>query len=345
MSDWSFIQHVTDYLARPGLGDQKAPTQWPSEATAIVENEYGEPEVIGKCRRSAYFRLLLDAYSFSPTYEVFKPLVDKLVQEKIEVDPYMRWIWVAGNLYEDYCVNVAKEAGVFISGQTQVYVPEVNLSGKIDLVVINPSTKLFHIVEVKSVYGFNANRVLGTPAERKKGILGTPRESHLMQLGLYQWWYANAREEFGKGLLVYGARDTGRYAEYEVTVEPVENEDGTTTDYIFYQGNSPCKTKKTNSGISIQSILNEYKQIAKSVDSGEIPDRDFDMRYDEEKLQLLFDRGQLSKRDSEQFEKRKAQIAEGKSRVVKQVEKGDWQCNYCSFRNICYNEDSSPREL
>ena len=179
MSEWSFIEHATDYLARPKLGDQKAPTQWPSEATAIVESEHGDLEVIGKCRRSAYFRLLLDAYSFSPNYEMYKPLVDQLELQKIDVDPYMRWIWVAGNLYEDFCVNIAKESGVFISGQTQIYVPEINLSGKIDLVVINPSTKLFHIIEVKSVYGFNANKVLGTPAERKRGVLGTPRESHL----------------------------------------------------------------------------------------------------------------------------------------------------------------------
>lgn len=345
MSNWSFIEHATDYLARPRLGDQKAPTQWPSEATAIVENEHGDPEVIGKCRRSAYFRLLLDAYSFSPNYEIFKPLVDKLELEKIEVDPYMRWIWAAGNLYEDFCVNIAKEAGVFISGQTQIYVPKINLSGKIDLVVINPSDKLFHIVEVKSVYGFNANRVLGTPAERKRGILGTPRESHLMQLGLYQWWYANQRDEFGDGLLVYGARDTGRYAEYTVTVEPVENEDGSTTEYIFYKGNAPCKTAKRNSGISIQSIVEQYKLIAKGVDSGEIPERDFDLRYDEDKLQVLFDRGELSKKDTEQFEKRKKQIEEGKSRVVKQVEKGDWQCNYCSFKNVCYSEDKTPRNI
>ena len=42
MSQWSFISHVTDYLARPRLGNQKAPTQWPSEATATREDEYGD---------------------------------------------------------------------------------------------------------------------------------------------------------------------------------------------------------------------------------------------------------------------------------------------------------------
>ena len=345
MSEWSFISHVTDYLARPRLGDQKAPTQWPSEATALIKNEYGDLVVEGKCRRAAYFRLLLDTYSFSPHYELYKPLVEQLKQEMLPVDPYMRWIWAAGNLYEDYCVDIAKEAGVYIAGQTQVYVPEANISGKLDLVVINPTTKLLHIIEVKSVYGYNANKVLGTPAERKRGQLGSPRTSHLMQIGLYQWHYANQREEFGPGLLVYGARDTGRYAEYEITVEPTLDEDGETRNYIFYQGNSPCRTGKINSGLYIENLIEQYRYIAKCVDSGEIPARDFSARYDEDKITTLFERGELSKKDTEQYVKRKKQLEEGKSRVVKAVEKGDWQCNYCSYRQICYNEDNTSKEL
>jgi len=344
MPEWSYMSYVTDYLARPRLGNKKAPTQWPSEATAVVPNEYGDLEVVGKCRRSAYFRLLLDSYEYSPNYEIYKDLVKELKLELVEPDPYMRWIWIAGELFEDFCVRTAKEAGIFISAQSLIYVPEINLSGKLDLVIINPTTKLYHIVEIKSVYGFNANMVLGTPASRRKGILGTPRESHLMQLGLYQWWYANGNKEFDEGLLVYGARDTGRYAEYKVTVEPVKEEDGSTKEYIFYQGHSPCKTKKVNSGISIQNVVEQYKMIANAVDSGEIPERDFNLRYDEEKLQVLFDRKKLSKKDTEQFAKRKKQIEEGKARVVKQVEKGDWQCNFCSYKTFCYNEDGTPRE-
>ena len=52
---WSFIKHVTNHLARPGLSEQKAPTLWPSSATAIKDGK-----VIGECRRQAYFRYLND---------------------------------------------------------------------------------------------------------------------------------------------------------------------------------------------------------------------------------------------------------------------------------------------
>lgn len=344
MNNWSFISHITNYLARPRLGDQKAPTQWPSEASYSSTNEHNEEAIVGKCRRSAFFRLLLDNYNFSPKYDVYKHLVEDINSRKLPTDTYMRWIWKQGELYEDYCVQMAKESGVFIAGQTAVYVPALNVSGKIDLVVINPITEKYQIVEVKSVYGFGANVVLGTPGQRKKGLLGEPRESHLMQLGIYQWWYANAREEFGPGLLTYGARDTGRFAEYEVTVEEVEV-DGVVKNYIFYQGNSPNSTPKVNSGITIEGMGNQYREIAKSVDSGLPPKRDFELLYSEERLNELHERGELSKKDSEQLVKRKQQISEGKTRLVKPVEKGDWQCRLCNYRNVCYNEDKSPREL
>ena len=339
MSKWSFISHITDYMSRPRLGNQKAPTQWPSEASAVITNQHNEKEIIGKCRRAAYFRLLLDAFNFSPKYSVYESLIDSIQKQKKDTDPYMRWVWAQGNLYEEHCINLAKESGVFIETQTPVYVPDYNVSGKLDIVVINPDTGKLKIIEAKSVYGFGANKVLGTPGERKKGALGEPRESHLMQIGLYQWWYGNNDDRFEDGLLLYGARDTGRYAEYTVTVESSNSE-----ERIFYQGNSPNQTEKTDSGISIENILSQYEYIAKCLDSGEIPARDFELKYSDEKIGKLHQIGELSKKDSEQYVKRKKQIEEGKAKPVKAVEKGDWQCRFCDYQTVCYDGDGADRK-
>ena len=329
---WSFIRHISQYLERPKLSEQKAPTLWPSSATAIVGDE-----VLGKCRRQSYFRYAKDSYFFDKKYEHLEPLVEIIDEHKLPPSKYLRWIWIQGELYEDYCVNMAKESGVFIAGQVSVYVPKYNISGKIDLIVINPETTKMHIVEVKSVYGFNANSVLGTEAQHKKNIIGTPRDSHLMQLGIYQWWYANNNEDFGPGLLTYGARDTGRYAEYLITVEKCE--DG--LDYIFYQGHTPVTTEKVNSGITIQSILEGYKIVADAVNEEviSIPPPDFELKYSEEKITQLYEDGLLNKTDKAQYEKRKKQIEEGKKRIVKAVEKGDWQCRFCDYKTICNDKE------
>jgi hypothetical protein len=334
---WSFIRHISDYLERPRLGEQKAPTLWPSSATAIIEGNS-----VGKCRRQSFFRFAKDNYYFSKKHEHLKPLVDLINQHKLPTDKYMRWIWIQGELYEEYCINMAKESGIYIGSQISVYVPGYNISGKIDLIVVDPNTTKLHIVEVKSVYGFNANSVLGTESQHKKGLIGTPRESHLMQLGIYQWWYGNSNDDFGSALLTYGARDTGRYAEYLITVEKGEDD----LDYIFYQGHTPIITKKVNSNITIQSILENYKLITDCLDSDEIsiPEPDYELLFTEEKIAHLYEEGLLNKTDTAQYEKRKKQLDEGKKRVVKPVQKGDWQCRYCDYKYICHNEDGTQKK-
>ena len=155
-----------------------------------------------------------------------------------------------------------------------------------------------------------------------------------MQLGIYQSWYGNPKG-WGPGILMYGARDTGRLAEFLVTVEKSEEDD---LDYIYYQGNYPIVTEKINSGITLQSIMSNYKFILDSLESNEIPDRDFDILYSEEKIKSLYENGKLNKTDAAQYEKRLKQLEEGKAKVVKAVEKGDWQCKFCDYQKICYEQ-------
>ncbi len=328
-------------MSRPKLGEQKAPTQWPSEASAIIKNDHDEDVQVGKCRRAAYFRLLLDSFEFyKEKYSFYEPLVKQLRLQYIEADPYLKWIWRSGNMYEDILTDLSKASGVYIADQVAIYIPGYNVSGKIDLVTINPENSKFRALEIKSVYGYNANSVLGTPSERKKGNLGTPRDSHLMQIGIYDWWYAAKNEDFEQSLLIYGARDTGRYAEYVVSTERQGDE-----DFIAYKGNSPNVTAKTITKISIQNILSQYKYIQDCLDSGEVPARDFEAVYSDERIDQLYERGELTATDTKQYEKRRDQIAAGKSRVVKKVEKGDWQCRYCNYRDLCYDQDNNPNQL
>jgi hypothetical protein len=322
---FSFIETITEHLDRNNLSEQKAPTLWPSAATAMIGDK-----AIGKCRRQSFFRYATDSYNFDEKYDSYKELASELEKHKEPPSKYLKWIWRAGELYEQYCVDLAKESGVFVGTQVAIYIPKVNVSGKIDLIIINPDTDNYQIVEVKSVYGFNANSVMGTDSQRKKGILGEPRDSHLMQLGIYQWWYGKPKG-YDPGVLVYGARDTGKFAEYLVTVELCEDGE----DYIFYQGNAPCVTEKINSGISVQSMMRNYKFILDSLENNTIPAKDYHLTYTDEMIDQLYEDGLLSKTDTLQYEKRKAQIAEGKKRIVKGIEKGDWQCRFCDHKKVC----------
>ena len=358
MSSWSLADHLANHLSRPKIGDEKPPTLWPSEASAVVVNKWGEDEVRGKCRRATYFRYAISHHAFYPEYSYLKPLVQELQDAKIPVEKYLRWIWEAGKNHEDNIIELCKASGVYITDQTRVYVPGYNISGLKDIIVINPETFKNSIVEVKSVYGFGGNRVLGSQYERRVGILPEPRDSNLMQIAIYDWHYATPRDNFEHSRLMYGDRGTGRDGEFGIRTEEI---DGVTK--IFYWGISPNKTKEVESPITVDSILNDgYKYVQDHLLAGIVPPRDFDAQWSEERLAAQLERDKelpkaaqkLTKKDREQLEKIEARKIENEAREadgkkplkdLKPVTKGDFQCNYCSFKNACFNKDNTPRDL
>ena len=154
-SHWSILEHILIALRRQRLGDPKEPTQWPSEGSAVYLNEYGEIEVAGACRRRTYFRLLLDTYAYNPKLIESVGLTgtaEHILAERTSANDHMRFIWAQGELYEQYIIDMAKNTGIFIGTQIPIYIPEFNVSGKLDLVAVNPETGLLHIVESKSVH-------------------------------------------------------------------------------------------------------------------------------------------------------------------------------------------------
>lgn len=295
---WSLIDHLTDGLAKDRPGDSKHPTLWPSQATGLITLDNGDKKVVGKCRRARFFGHMLHCYNFYPEYSFWSPLVQEIKSKKKPKDRYMLWIWAQGELYEDYIIEQAKKTGIFINGQIPVYIKEQNVSGKIDLEAINPKTGKLTITEVKSVYGYGGNFVLGTPSQRRSGQLGEPRESNLMQLALYHWHRASEDPAFEESRLLYGSRDTGRYGEYLVKTEAIDEQ-----IKILYKPNLPNATGWVDSKITINSILESYHQTTLSVVGGMIPDRDYDLTYSPEKIQNLYDQEELNKTDTKSYKK------------------------------------------
>ena len=349
-SDYSVLEHILKANNRPRPGDSKEPTQWPSEGTAIILSN-GKEKVVGQCRRQAFFRLAKDSYKFDPEkFCRFKDLVTLLKAEEIPPSSYMRFIWAMGELYEQYIIDQAKNSGIFAYTQVPVYIRSHNVSGKEDLVTIDPETGLLCINEMKSVYSYGADDVIGTDAERRKGQLGTPRDKNLIQIALYHWWVASADEGYGNSRLIYGDRGTGKYGEYAIRTE--EDTDGIIS--IWYKGVAPNRTEWTRSPITINSVLEQYAIIAEHVLSGVIPARDFKLQYDRTDFEDPEIFGDLNKTDRTQIEKIKERELENEERLsagdkpkveLKLPTKGDYQCGYCPWRTVCYSSDGTPKEL
>lgn len=303
MSEWAFVEHATEQLMRPRPGDSKGPTLWPSEASATYDVN-GTEVTVGKCRRAIFFRYLIDSYKFYEKYKLWRPLVERLQTESKPVDRYMLWIWAAGEQAEEYLIEQAKKSGVYVEEQVPVYIKSYNVSGKKDIEVYNPQSGKLSIIEAKSVYGFGANSVLGTEVQRRRGSMGTPRDSNLMQIAIYHWWSASLDDAYEESRLVYIARDTGRYAEY--LVRTVDEGD---TIHIEYCPWHPYKGPWVRVPYTINHILDTYESIQLAVDSGRIPPRDFDLEWSEERLERAYRNGELGKTDTERYEKVKARLS------------------------------------
>ena len=346
MNRWSLSDHITNHFGKPRLGDIRPPALWPSEASAVVISPIGEPATTGACRRSTYFRYILANYSYDPIKNShYKDLADNLNQNKEPTDRYMQWIWAAGNLFEDFVVEQAKQSGVFIEGQTQVVVPEINLVGKLDLVVIDPDDDKLNGVEIKSVYGHQAKDVLGSATTKKFGKLGKPRDSNLMQAALYEWHLKKTIPGF-KMRLFYGARDTGVFSEYTIETK-LENEEHN----IYYRGVAPIFTSAIKSPITIENIVAQYKYVQSHYENSIIPPRDYEIIYSKDYIKKLNEAGELSKTNKEAFEKIEGRKQENEELVskghkpkkeLKELELGDWRCTNCSWRNTCYDKDKRP---
>ena len=349
-SNFSVLNHILGSISRPRPGDSKEPTQWPSEATAVV-NIDGRSKVVGQCRRQAFFRLTKENYKYDPNkFSKSKDLVALLDANEIPVSNYMRFIWAMGELYEQYIVDQAKNSGIFVYSQVPIYIRDYNVSGKEDLVTIDLETGKLRINEIKSVYSYGADEVCGTEADRRKGVLGTPRDKNLIQTALYHWWVASQDSAYGPSALIYGDRGQGRYAEYLVRTET--DTDGLIT--IWYRGVAPIKTEWTCSPITINSVLEEYARIADYVRDQVIPPRDYKIQYSREDFDLPEILNELNKTDRTQIEKIIEREKENEERIaagqkpkveLKLPTKGDYNCSYCPYRNVCYQDDGTPKEI
>lgn len=375
---FSIMNHLTDWMTRPTVGDDKPPSFYPSSAAAIGKDN----KLHGSCRRRQFLDYARSAVRFAKRtkkpYSLWEPILKDVESKIIKDSKYSTWIFAQGNLYEEHCLDLIKECGLFQATQSVVYIPEYNVSGKIDNIAFNPETHENVIVEFKSVYGENGNKTLGTEWERNNNLSGEPRDYNLMQIAIYQHYFANQREGFGFGQLVYGDRGDGRYAVYQVDVDKESTE-------IKYRSIDPNKTPWVTVPYTVQGIMDNYQYLQECLENNIMPEKDFMLSYsDEEMIKRIDESYDIFLADKEEKKtstmyydmvhameasegikgrkfyldikksknKESVSIAKGVAgdfikyydrkinggREVKRPVAGDYQCGFCKYKNYCYGK-------
>jgi len=332
ISVWDVLDNC---MVQPELvKDQRWVNLYPSEASAVIKNKWGEEEVIGTCQRKAWLR-------FKTMEQQNKDLTSQRIVLQINDDDLItmptetkeartEWIFEEGRRIEKTILDVAVRAGVCVEGHRKFLIPigsKLFLSGELDG-IFKIQDQLIG-VEIKSVSGYIAERdIFGTAAQRKNGTKGAPKWQHLLQTAVYAWHYRKIIPSFK---ILYFMR--GSSIRTEFYVEAVENE--STGDFdILVDGRSV--------GLTIGNIVKRYEELGAKLESNTLPDREFDILYDDEKMNLLSKRNLLNKTNKIAWDKYWERVQDSSSRQIKRPEDGDFECNFCPYKKLCYDQDRKP---
>jgi hypothetical protein len=292
VEDIKLIERTMAWMSRKQYRSKGRGTFWASEASASFTNDFQEQQTVGKCNRSVYYRIK----GVTPT---------NLPSPQSEV------IFLLGNMVENHLIDLWKQMGLWENNSVRWEDKPRNLSGEFDA-ILREGNRLYG-VECKSFYGYYANKqILGHwegRAANKRYVKGKPKDEHLMQAAIYADQTKGELEGFK---LIYCSRDDNQMAEFNITIGPARE--------ILING-SPDKR------FTIEDVYTRYAKLGEALASGEMPPKDYTWKPNDETVERLFARGDISKSAYESH-------IDGKDKV------SDFHCNYCNFKDYCHGPNS-----
>ena len=190
------ITVVDKYLENPFevKAENRRIANYPSQASCLYKNEFGEEAIAGKCLRAVYW----DSKGVKPT----NPVTARGER-----------IFAYGKLVERFEVEQYKQLGIWRGNNVKFFNPKHNISGEADCIVFDKDINGLRGVEVKSGYDYKfRSEVIGTPTKP-----GKPKLDHLLQTMIYVDYF---KIPFN---ILYVDRGNAQRNEYEITL----NDDGT----------------------------------------------------------------------------------------------------------------------
>ena len=304
MTDFSIVELEDEYIVKSKNLSRHRPGLHPTEASVEYLQD-GRTMVLGKCMRAAWYRSM----EIGTSEGVSPGLMQKAHLGKWdEMGIVQRW----------------KEMGIWYDNNIKFYQKSHYLSGEIDVVVINPDTNKKIGIEVKSFYGYYANKEI-TGAKRDQ-IPGIPKDTHFLQSILYAWEYRNILDEYR---IYYIERGDGHRVEFRIGFD--ENPDG--THQVWWQ---QIEGKYWNYYIvdkiyqpyTIEDIYTRFETLLKKLKNKELPPKDFSNKWDDDTVEWMWDHGKLGKTKYTAWQKNPT-----KNPV------GDWQCSYCEYKGQCIQDE------
>jgi CRISPR/Cas system-associated exonuclease Cas4 (RecB family) len=297
---FDLVGATNNFLCRPSFRGHSDCHLYPSEASVVVTDEFGDRVVHGGCLRAGYYRCT--------------------GEEAIPFDARSKSIFELGNSVEDMLVDDWKEMGIFVANSVRFQNLEYNLSGEIDAVLRNPETDLPFGVEIKSFYGYFAT----TEIFGNKSKTGKPKMNNLLQTLVYAKEFKDKLDHFK---LFYEDRGDGSKKSFDIRVVPTELEDTS----IVYR---PEIDGEIITDFTVDDIYARYEQLNRCILQGTIPDRDYELYFSNERIERDHQNGKIS--DSKFNKFKRVSKRDGSVRYIEKDRPGNWNCSYCKYKSLCY---------
>lgn len=304
-------------LSRPVFSQSRPVTaNHPSTASIKLEDR-----VVGECLRKLFYQY-----------------IDTAPTNVGEVD----WKLAAlmGDSFHELAVQLIVDHGYMmglqvIGKEQSFYDEQYNISGRIDIIAHDIDENEVVGIEVKSVGEYKASKTMTMPDE-----------NHLLQAMIYLDWYdkhtASNSSKIKKWYIWYIARAEGWALKSKKHGSPftqmwdfcIELEDGSP---VIHTANGVKKLTEFN----IAGIYDRYTQLDLYKTDVEIPPRDYEIAYSEEKILGMYKLGKLEyKKDIEAVEK---WIKKGMEPGKLKLEMGDIECKFCPYSKTCWENFDNGR--
>lgn len=296
------------------VGIRKSSSNHPSAASQIFDDGHGEKKVIGGCLRAQYYRI-----------KGFEQSGERVLDYEVAAD--------MGDAYHELVVRWFRQHGFgmglqVLDAETSLYDVATRMSGRKDLLCWDYTINEPVGIEIKSVGDFKAGMVIDKPAV-----------DHVMQSGIYLD-YMQRNVPIGQAAprywyVLYIARSENWKCKKKAHQSPFN----LIWDFkIHLQG-----TKVVTAGISdlyldqvdVSKIRDRYHELNQYVDSDQLPPRDYELSFSEEKITYLYKTGQLAyKKDKDAV---KSWLENGAAPGTLDLTLGDFECRFCEYANTCWN--------
>ncbi len=279
--------------------------------------------IYGSCKRAEYYRW----YRFEPTNEA---------------DPESVLVTELGNSIHVMIAQLLRrctlETDIVVLSEEQAFFDSTEfISGRTDLFMKDLKTGLLHGCDVKSVGEYKAGMVIDQPDI-----------SHILQCAVYLDQYnksakLNNSKPVTDWIILYVARnESWRLKKYP---------HGSNFKYMWQHSidldkghvtvTSQNGNKKEYPQITMEAIYKGYRTLLAAIKAKKLPDRDFKLQYEEDRIVGLHKAEELNKADTASVDK---WLKNGAKAGELDIEMGDFQCRFCNWQKLCYSNDPEKSE-